>query len=80
MAYAIERLGLPAADVWVIGDNVHTDIRGGMLAGCRTALVLTGVATADNVQEQLASAGLTPDLVCDDLQHFIAQFNEWGCL
>ncbi|KRF18097.1 TIGR01457 family HAD-type hydrolase [Paenibacillus sp. Soil787] len=80
MAYAIEQLGLPAADVWVIGDNVHTDIRGGMLAGCRTALVLTGVATADNVQEQLASAGLTPDLVCDDLQHFIAHFNEWDGL
>ncbi|GGA08998.1 haloacid dehalogenase [Paenibacillus marchantiophytorum] len=74
MAYAIERLGLPAADVWVIGDNVHTDIRGGAVSGCRTALVLTGVATPDNVQEQLASAGLTPDLVCTDLQHFMDQF------
>jgi 4-nitrophenyl phosphatase len=74
MAYAIERLGLPAADVWVIGDNVHTDILGGRLAGCRTALVLTGVATADNVQEQLASADVTPDLICDDLKHFIEQF------
>ncbi|MDR6881497.1 TIGR01457 family HAD-type hydrolase [Bacillus sp. 3255] len=73
MAYAIERLGLPAADVWVIGDNVHTDIRGGAVSGCRTALVLTGVATPDNVHEQLASAGATPDLVCDDLQHFLAQ-------
>lgn len=75
MAYAIERLGLPAADVWVIGDNVHTDIRGGAMAGCRTALVLTGVATPDNVHEQLASAGLTPDLVCTDLPQFIAQLN-----
>ncbi|WNR45697.1 TIGR01457 family HAD-type hydrolase [Paenibacillus roseipurpureus] len=72
MAYAIERLGLPAADVWVIGDNVHTDIRGGAMAGCRTALVLTGVATPDNVHEQLASAGLTPDLICNDLPHFIS--------
>lgn len=76
MAYAIDRLGLPSADVWVIGDNVHTDIRGGAMAGCRTALVLTGVATPDNVHEQLASAGLTPDLVCTDLPHFIAQLRE----
>jgi 4-nitrophenyl phosphatase len=80
MAYAIERLGLPAADVWVIGDNVHTDIRGGVVSGCRTTLVLTGVATADNVHEQMSSAGVTPDLVCDDLAHFIAQFTELGGL
>lgn len=73
MAYAIERLGLPAADVWVIGDNAATDIRGGHVAGCRTALVLTGVATAANVHEQLASAGVTPDLICEDLQDFVKQ-------
>ncbi|RTE02227.1 TIGR01457 family HAD-type hydrolase [Paenibacillus whitsoniae] len=73
MAYAIERLGLPAADVWVIGDNVHTDIRGGAVAGCLTALVLTGVATPDNVEAQLASAGVTPDRVCRDLFDFIEQ-------
>jgi 4-nitrophenyl phosphatase len=50
------------------------------VSGCRTTLVLTGVATADNVHEQLASAGVTPDLVCDDLAHFIAQFTELGGL
>ncbi|TXK71756.1 TIGR01457 family HAD-type hydrolase [Paenibacillus sp. N3.4] len=75
MAYAIARLGLPAADVWVIGDNAATDILGGALSGCRTALVLTGVATADNVHEQLASAGVTPDLICEDLQHFVRQIS-----
>ncbi|UJF32149.1 TIGR01457 family HAD-type hydrolase [Paenibacillus hexagrammi] len=73
MAYAIERLGLPADQVWVIGDNAATDIRGGAMAGCLTALVLTGVATADNVQEQLALAGVTPDLVCDNLRSFALQ-------
>ncbi|MEW9702908.1 TIGR01457 family HAD-type hydrolase [Paenibacillus sp. SI8] len=75
MAYAIERLGLPAADIWVIGDNAATDIRGGAVSGCRTALVLTGVATAANVQAQLASAGVTPDLICDDLLDFVRQAN-----
>ncbi|NEW08547.1 TIGR01457 family HAD-type hydrolase [Paenibacillus sp. SYP-B3998] len=71
MNYAIARLGLPPADVWVIGDNAATDIRGGAVAGCRTALVLTGVATAENVQAQLESAGVTPDMICEDLQDFI---------
>nr|WP_223192851.1 TIGR01457 family HAD-type hydrolase [Paenibacillus sedimenti] len=73
MAYAIGRLGLPAADVWVIGDNAATDIRGGVMAGCRTALVLTGVATPANAHEQLALAGVTPDLICEDLQDFVKQ-------
>lgn len=67
---AMERLGLDAKDVWVIGDNAATDIRGGAAAGCRNALVLTGVATPDNVQEQLALADVIPDLICPDLQDF----------
>ncbi len=73
MAYAIERLGLPAADVWVIGDNAATDIRGGLEAGCRTALVLTGVATSANVQDQLAAAGVTPDLIAADLRELLTR-------
>ncbi|MCD1259722.1 TIGR01457 family HAD-type hydrolase [Paenibacillus athensensis] len=73
MAYAIARLGLSPADVWVIGDNAATDIRGGAISRCRTALVLTGVATPANVHEQLAAAGVTPDLVCTDLRDFAAQ-------
>lgn len=70
MGYAIERLALSPADVWVIGDNAVTDIRGGAVSGCRTALVLTGLATPDNCKEQLQKAGVTPDLICSDLQAF----------
>jgi 4-nitrophenyl phosphatase len=64
MSYALERLGLPAADVWLIGDNIRTDIGGGKLVGCRTALVLTGLATAENVQQQIEASLIQPDLVC----------------
>lgn len=73
MKGAIERLGLSAKDVWVIGDNAATDIRGGAASGCLTALVLTGVATADNVQEEMTRAGVAPDLICADLKDFAAR-------
>jgi 4-nitrophenyl phosphatase len=64
MNYALERIGLPAAEVWVIGDNILTDIGGGKLAGCRTALVLTGIATTENVQQQIEASLIQPDLIC----------------
>jgi 4-nitrophenyl phosphatase len=70
MNYAIRKLGLAAEDVWVIGDNVSTDIRGGALAGCKTALVLTGISSSENVKEQIALAGVKPDLICKDLNEF----------
>jgi 4-nitrophenyl phosphatase len=69
MGYAAERLGLPPADIWVVGDNAATDIAGGVRAGCRTALVLTGLATRSDFGEQLARAGVSADLVADDLGH-----------
>jgi len=67
MRDAIELLGLAPDQVWVIGDNVLTDIKAGEAAGCRTALVLTGLATRANLAEALEAAGVVPDLVCDDL-------------
>jgi 4-nitrophenyl phosphatase len=68
MNYAIERLGLPAADIWVVGDNIRTDIGGGKLVGCPTALVLTGLATVHNVQHQVDTFKIQPDLICTDLK------------
>ncbi|UUZ84109.1 HAD hydrolase-like protein [Paenibacillus sp. P26] len=68
MQYAIARLGLPAEDIWAVGDNLNTDIRGGRDSGRRTALVLTGLADASNVEEQIAAADVQPDLICADLR------------
>ncbi|AFC32902.1 HAD superfamily hydrolase-like protein [Paenibacillus mucilaginosus 3016] len=67
MRYAVERLGLPPEEIWAVGDNLGTDIRGGADAGCRTALVLTGLATEENVSEQIARIGVQPKLVCRHL-------------
>ncbi|MVO98013.1 TIGR01457 family HAD-type hydrolase [Paenibacillus lutrae] len=67
MNFALEKLGTPAQETWAVGDNVVTDIGGGIAAGCRTALVLTGLATAGNVKEQIAASGNEPDYISQDL-------------
>ncbi|WP_282941019.1 TIGR01457 family HAD-type hydrolase [Paenibacillus sp. RC67] len=67
MNYAIRKLNLSPDQIWVVGDNLLTDIRGGIAAQCRTALVLTGLINRDTLQEQLALTGVQPELVCDTL-------------
>lgn len=41
---ALRQLGLPAADVAMVGDSVHSDIRGGRAVGMRTVLYAPGGA------------------------------------
>ncbi|MFE5320379.1 TIGR01457 family HAD-type hydrolase [Paenibacillus sp. NPDC056579] len=76
MNYAIRKLGLPAEQIWVVGDNLLTDIRGGIAAQCRTALVLTGLISRDTLQEQLQRTGFEPDLVCDSLTDLAVKLSE----
>ncbi|MEM7582075.1 MAG: HAD-IIA family hydrolase [Acidobacteriota bacterium] len=47
---ALEHLDLPPGDVVMVGDNLETDIRGGIRAGLRTALVLEGISTRQDVE------------------------------
>jgi 4-nitrophenyl phosphatase len=75
MNYAIEIIGLPPADIWVVGDNIRTDIGGGKLVGCRTALVLTGLATAENLQQQIDATQIQPDLISADLKSLTQVLN-----
>lgn len=44
---ALDRLGTPKEQTFVVGDRLETDIAGGQALGCPTALVLTGVATRE---------------------------------
>jgi len=44
---AAARLGVGKEEVLVVGDRLETDIAGGQSWGARTALVLSGVSTAD---------------------------------
>lgn len=70
MKYALEQLGLPAADVWMVGDNLRTDIAAGKAAGCRTALLLTGVSNAEVYQAHEQEMGFSADGVYETLQSF----------
>ncbi len=63
MQVALERLETPARQTLAVGDRLETDILGGVNAGCRTALVLSGVATLDD----LVHFDPKPDLVARDL-------------
>lgn len=69
MEYALQKIGLPKEEVWMVGDNIDTDIAGGHAVGCRTALVLTGVATKENADVWQEKAGVAADVVADDLDH-----------
>lgn len=64
---ALERLGSSAAETLAVGDRLETDILGGYHAGCKTALVLSGVATP----EDLAAFSPQPDRVARDLAQLI---------
>lgn len=45
MQLALERLGTPAEKTLVVGDRIETDILSGQAVGCKTCLVLTGIAS-----------------------------------
>ena len=55
----------------MIGDRLDTDIAGAQAAGLASALVLTGVATA----ESLVGDPIQPDAVYADLPALVAA---WG--
>ena len=60
---ALADIGLPAAEVMVVGDDLEADCGGGAAAGCRTALVLSGRTRREDVEISL----LRPDLVLESV-------------
>lgn len=60
---ALNILGCPAHECLMVGDRLETDMRMGIQAGMRTALVLTGVST----RSQLDISDWQPDIVLNDL-------------
>lgn len=72
MDYALRKLGLPAEQTWVVGDNLATDIAAGRASGCGTALVLTGLTNADNYKAYAEQAGCTPDIICTNIDELIS--------
>lgn len=67
MFIALERLGRTPEETLVIGDRLETDIVAGKAAMCKTALVLSGVTT----KEQLDKWEDKPILVAENLSTLI---------
>lgn len=66
---SLEYLGTRAEETLVVGDRLETDIAGAQAAGCRTAVVLTGVSNrwmAEAWQPE-------PDVIAEDLTTIIDQ-------
>jgi 4-nitrophenyl phosphatase len=59
----LEQLGSKPEEAFVIGDRLGTDIQGGQAAGCKTALVLSGVSTRTEAEAWDAK----PDIIADDV-------------
>jgi len=63
MRLALEKLATQPEETLVVGDRLETDIAAGQAAGCKTALVLSGVTT----QEQAEQWSPAPDFFFDEL-------------
>ena len=67
MQMALEQLGTSPEETLVVGDRLETDIAAGKAAGCKTALVLSGVAT----REQAEAWEDAPDIIKEDLSALV---------
>ena len=66
---AMQRMGVSPEETLVVGDRLETDILGGQNAGCKTALVLSGVTT----REQGEAWNPRVDLIVDGLGGLIVR-------
>ncbi|HMD90612.1 MAG TPA: HAD-IIA family hydrolase [Anaerolineaceae bacterium] len=64
---AMQRMQTSEADTLVVGDRLETDILGGFNAGCRTALVLSGVTKESDIEKWSPK----PDLVVANLESLL---------
>jgi 4-nitrophenyl phosphatase len=67
MYMALEKLGTKPGETLVAGDRLETDIAAGQAAGCKTALVLSGVST----RQQVEGWQPAPDFVIEDLNSLL---------
>lgn len=69
---AAARLGLPLADLCMVGDRLYTDIAMGQNTPIRTALVLSG----ETRREDLATSPYQPDYVFENLADLLAHLTD----
>lgn len=66
---ALRRLGTHPEETLMVGDQIATDVVGAARLGIRTVLVLTGVASEDEVED----AAVRPEWVARDLADLLQQ-------
>lgn len=67
---ALMYLNTRPEEVLVIGDRLETDIAGGHAAGCKTAVVLSGVSTREMCEAQ----DPPPDMIAENLSQIVDMF------
>jgi len=63
---AVKTMGLEPEQVAVVGDDIESDVKGGMDAGLKGILVKTGKYTPDDLKK-----GIKPDLIVEDINHLV---------
>ena len=66
---AMAALGVTPAETLMTGDRIDTDVAAGQAAGCRSALVLTGITT----EAEARAWQPAPDYIANDLAALIKQ-------
>lgn len=69
---AVQRLGVPHGQILMLGDRLNTDILGAHHADLQSALLLTGVNTA----EEAAQSEIQPTYIFDDLPALLAAWSD----
>jgi len=67
---ALDGMGLPAAQVAMVGDDIENDVKGAQEAGLTGVLVQTGKYRKDWVER----TGIQPDLIVRNLGELVARF------
>jgi len=70
---AIREHNLLPHETLMVGDRLDTDILGGQRAGCKTALVLSGITCAEDIHNWQPQ----PDIISDNLQSLLELLSTW---
>lgn len=66
---AMAALGVSPAETLMVGDRIDTDVAAGQAAGCRSAMVLSGITT----EAEARAWQPAPDYIATDLAALLAQ-------
>ncbi len=64
---AMQKMGVTSEETLMVGDRLETDILGGQNAGCKTALVLSGVTTRGRGEAWMPKV----DIIANDLSELV---------